>query len=128
MNVGKGRRMSTNLWYTGLVALALVDWGLVDLSLIAFRSKDEVLAEGSAAAAYIASREGLFRVYSPSYSLPQSTAVVYRIPLADGVDPLQYAPYVDFMERASGVPSDGYSVTEMNFVISRRLTIANPSK
>jgi hypothetical protein len=31
--------------------------------------------------------------------------------MADGVDPLQIADYTNFMDQASGVPRDGYSVT-----------------
>ena len=53
----------------------------------------------------------MFRVYSPSYSLPQQTAQKAGLELADGVDPLQLSAYVTFMERASGVPPAGYSVT-----------------
>jgi hypothetical protein len=50
-------------------------------------------------------------VYSPSYSLPQQTAIHSGLELADGVDPLQLSAYADFMETASGVPQSGYSVT-----------------
>jgi hypothetical protein len=53
----------------------------------------------------------VFRVYSPSYSLPQQTAQKAGMELADGVDPLQLSSYVTFMNNASGVPSAGYSVT-----------------
>jgi uncharacterized membrane protein YfhO len=52
-----------------------------------------------------------FRVYSPSYSIPQQTAAYNRLSLADGVDPIQLSSYRDFMVRASGVPSPGYSVS-----------------
>jgi hypothetical protein len=103
--------MPATPWYLGLLILAIVDLGIVDLSLLTFRSKEDVLAEGAEAAAYITSQEGLFRVYSPSYSLPQSTAIVFGIPLADGVDPLQLEAYAGFMEEATGVPSNGYHVT-----------------
>ena len=57
------------------------------------------------------SEDPIFRVYSPSYSLPQQTAADYRIQLADGVDPLQLSVYWSFMQAATGVPSSGYSVT-----------------
>jgi hypothetical protein len=59
----------------------------------------------------LAEQPGLFRVYSPSYSLPQQIAAVYGIELADGVDPLQLRAYTGFMEKATGVPVSGYSVT-----------------
>jgi hypothetical protein len=55
--------------------------------------------------------EGYFRFYSPSYSVPQSLAAELNFELADGVDPLQIASYVDFMDDATGVEQDHYSVT-----------------
>lgn len=92
-------------------ALLLLDLGMVNRSVIEGRSAQQVLAEGSETAAYLAGQEGRFRVYSPSYSLPQQTAAVFGLELADGVDPLQLQTYVDFMAQASGVPQTGYSVT-----------------
>jgi hypothetical protein len=53
----------------------------------------------------------LYRIYSPSYSIPQDIAVENSIELADGVDPLQIKSYVEFMEVATGVTYAGYSVT-----------------
>jgi hypothetical protein len=53
----------------------------------------------------------LFRVYSPSYSIPQQTAALYNLQLADGIDPLQLSAYAKFMDKATGVPATGYSVT-----------------
>jgi hypothetical protein len=50
-------------------------------------------------------------VYSPSYSLPQQTAARFGLQLVDGVDPLQLQAYASFMQVASGVPVNGYSVT-----------------
>lgn len=57
------------------------------------------------------SQYGEYRIYSPSYSVPQHIAVQHQIELADGVDPLQLRSYVAFMEQATGVPTTGYSVT-----------------
>ncbi len=79
----------------------------------------QVLAEGGALANHLIelggdsrlASAGLFRVYSPSYSLPQQTSAVHGLQLADGVDPLQLDSYVHFMKKASGVPIEGYSVT-----------------
>jgi hypothetical protein len=60
---------------------------------------------------YLQAQPGLFRVYSPSYSLPQQAAAQAGLELADGVDPLQLEAYADFMDRTTGVPRAGYSVT-----------------
>jgi hypothetical protein len=94
-----------------MLLLCLLDWGALDRTLFAPRPAQVVLAEGDQLAKYLASQPGHFRVYSPSYSLPQQTAAYYHVELADGVDPLQLQSYVSFMQSASGVPSNGYSVT-----------------
>jgi hypothetical protein len=101
----------TSLWVAGLFLIALLDWGAIDRSLIVFRPAEQVLNEGVDAARWLASQEGTFRVYSPSYSIPQQTAARFGLQLADGVDPLQLERYAAFMEEATGVPRRGYSVT-----------------
>lgn len=96
------------LWIvTLLLPIDLVGAGAMN---IRFRSAQKVFAEGAAAAEYIASQPGMFRVYSPSYSLPQQTAARYGLELTSGVDPLQLRDYAKMMEVASGVRLDGYSV------------------
>jgi len=104
-------RLSQRLWYGGLIGLCLVDLGMIDRSLLTFRPAQEVFQEGELAAQWLAHQPGLFRVYSPSYSIPQHTAVRWGLQLADGVDPLQLKSYATFMQDASGVPAPGYSVT-----------------
>jgi hypothetical protein len=59
------------------------------------------------AAEWIAAQPGLFRVYSPSYSLPLGDGLQH----VDGVNPLQLAASVKFIEAASGVKAHCYSVT-----------------
>jgi len=105
----RGNRRS--LWLALLFGLSMIDLMGVDLSLFSPRNSQEVFSDGKNVAEYLAQDKDLFRVYSPSYSLPQQVAVVNHIELADGVDPLQLASYVDFMQKASGVKIDGYSVT-----------------
>jgi hypothetical protein len=107
----EGRVISGNLWFIGLVVLVILDYGVVNSSLLTFKTKDQVLSLGSEVANYLTEQNGMFRVYSPSYSLPQSTAMSHNIELADGVDPLQLHKYVEYFEIASGVPVSGYSVT-----------------
>ena len=94
-----------------LLGLCLLDWGVVDFTLFTTRPPESVLAEGRSLAQYLADIPGEFRIYSPSYSLPQQTAAAYRLQLADGVDPLQLQSYTAFMQSASGVPWTGYSVS-----------------
>jgi hypothetical protein len=98
-------------WFIGLFVIFLVDlWG-VNRTLFSYHKADDVLSENKDVVRWLASQSGQFRIYSPSYSIPQQTAAFYRLQLADGVDPLQLKSYVNYMEQATGVPADGYSVT-----------------
>ena len=106
-----GGKVSRGLWFGALIGLLVLDLGLVDHSLFTFRPLTSVDTEGGTAASYLASLPGVYRIYSPSYSMPQQTAALYGLELADGVDPLQIQSYVSFMQTASGVPRNGYSVT-----------------
>jgi hypothetical protein len=111
INLGLQRRLSNIVWLAGLIIVCLVDWLVMDLSLFTYRSPNIVLAEGKTAAEFLADQNGQFRVYSPSYSLPQQSAILYGLELTDGVDPLQLQSYVSYMQIATGVPQRGYSVT-----------------
>ncbi len=109
------RRLPLRWWVAGLLGICLLDLGFVDRSLFYSKPAAQVLSENQAAADFLTAQPGLFRVYSPSYSLPQQTAARYGIQLADGVNPLQLISYVDFMSSASGVPPASYSVTLPSF-------------
>jgi hypothetical protein len=104
-------RLRFEIWIVGLFLIGLVDLGMVDMNSFQGRSAEEVYSEREAIAQYISAQPGEFRTYSPSYSIPQQTAVRYGLELTDGVDPLQMEAYAKFMELASGVPRTGYSVT-----------------
>jgi hypothetical protein len=105
------QKVPVGIWVAGIYLIALIDLGMADLNSFRGKHPDQVFAEGEAVAQFLSSKPGEFRTYSPSYSIPQHTSVRYGIQLADGVDPLQYGKYVQFMKAATGVPVDGYSVT-----------------
>ncbi len=94
-----------------ITLLLITNLLFVNASLLSPRPREEIYAQGAEAAQWLAAQPGEFRVYSPSYSIPQHTAARYGLHLADGVDPLQLRAYVEFMEQATGIPNDGYSVT-----------------
>jgi hypothetical protein len=52
----------------------------------------------------------LFRVYSPTYSIGQEVAERYGIQLVQGVNPMQLESYVNYLEKATNIPYDKYSV------------------
>jgi hypothetical protein len=94
------------------VFLVALDLLVVDGTLIEARSPDRVFEQGRAAAEWLADQPEPFRVYSPSYSIPQHVAERHRLELADGVDPLQLRVYANYLTRAAGLDSlRGYSVT-----------------
>jgi Bacterial membrane protein YfhO len=99
-----------------LIAFLVLDLGTINHSSTAFWPFEKAAAQGVGAAAYLAEQEGVFRVYSPSYSLPQHTAALYGLELADGIDPLQIRAYSVYMEDMTGVDSPVYSVTIPAFV------------
>lgn len=115
--LGLYRRISSRNLLLVIVIACLVDLIAVNRLSLDFRSPSGVLAQGEQAARFVTQEAAgePFRVYSPSYSIPQHTAAVYGLELADGVDPLQLLTYVAYMEKASGVPSVGYSVTQPAF-------------
>lgn len=106
-------RLSDRIFFITLLPLILLDLAGIDSLNIAFRPASEVLADGSESIALIKQKAGdeLFRVYSPSYSLPQQTAAQMQVELADGIDPMQLKSYITFMKLATGIPNSGYSVT-----------------
>ncbi len=106
------RRPATGGRYGRLVLILLaLDLTLVGRTLLTARPSEEVFAAGREAAAWLAAQPGAFRVYSPSYSLPQHVAERYGLLLADGVDPLQLRVYARYLTRAAGLSPSGYSVT-----------------
>lgn len=103
--------LTAKSWLIGLFLILVFDLSLVDMNSFAGRDSRQVLGERDEVASYIAGQGGDTRTYSPSYSIPQQTAISYGISMADGVDPLQIAGYAEFMDEASGVPRGEYSVT-----------------
>lgn len=97
----------------GAAMLALISIDLVWVAQARYRvvAREAIFADGRAAAEYLQSMIGEGRVYSPSYSLPQHVAQVFELELTDGIDPLQLARYVRFMQQATGVGAWSYSVT-----------------
>lgn len=98
-------------WIFTLLVVLTIDLGLVDLSLLSFKSKSDVIKADQDLFSLVIDDDNSVRTYSPSYSIPQEFAAFYGIQLADGVDPLQLKTYMEFMEKAAGVPYDEYSVT-----------------
>jgi hypothetical protein len=94
-----------------ILILATVDLGLVFFGWTEMRAPTDAFAWGAETAEYLALQPKPFRSYSPSYSLPQHTAVQQDLYLADGVDPIQLSHYAEFLAAAGGYTATGYSPT-----------------
>lgn len=105
-------RINPSSWFVGVLLISLINTGVVEFVSISPQSPAKVFSEGGEVASYLASQSSdLFRIYSPSYSLPQQTAARAGLQLADGIDPVQLSLYDQFMSGATGIPDQGYSVT-----------------
>jgi hypothetical protein len=110
------KRLAPDRFALLIAALLIVD--LLPLAWALYRpiGLAEAFADGHQPAAWLADQSGQFRVYSPSYSVPQHVAQQFQLQLADGIDPLQLRRYVMFMQHATGIGEWGYSVTLPAFV------------
>jgi hypothetical protein len=104
-------RLTPDRFALAIAALLVIDLLSLDWALYRPVNVNEAFADGSEAAAWLARQPGSFRVYSPSYSIPQHVGQTFQLQQADGIDPLQLRRYVMFMQRASGVGAWSYSVT-----------------
>jgi len=111
---GSKRRRAGPLVF-GLITIGLIAADLlsVDATLINTLPPQEIFAPAQNVAAYLARtrKEEDFRIYSPSFSLPQHTAELYGLNLVGGVDPLQLRAYADYINCAAGVEAGEYGVT-----------------
>ena len=104
-------KIPSGWWFPLIFGLAILDMGTISLSQVSFRDAGPVMRANKPVADFLNRQVKPFRVYSPSYSVPQQLGSLENIELADGIDPLQLSAYVTFMQEATGVPSAGYSVT-----------------
>jgi hypothetical protein len=84
-----------------LLVLTVLDLLRVDSTLLEVRP-----VPVDQAAVWLQHQRGLFRVYSPTFSLPYGDALQH----VDGVDPLQLSAALSLIEPAIGVRPTGYSV------------------
>ncbi len=117
-------RLPPRLALPGLALLLFVDLATFDATMLRFVSPSDAFAEDGMAAHYLANQPGLFRTYSPSYSLPSHVAAQAGLQTADGVEPVHLAAYDHLMALAGGYGDPGFSVTIPPFPPDRPLTEA----
>jgi hypothetical protein len=91
-----------------LIAADLLTFGY---SLLRLEPEAAVAAQGRDAAQWLAVQTRPFRVYSPSYSLPQTAASDAALEQIDGVEPVHLTDYDRFMALAGGYGEGPFSVT-----------------
>lgn len=104
-------KIPTRWWSALIFGLAILDMGTISFSQVNFQDAVAVMDSNKVVGNFLNQQTKPFRIYSPSYSVPQQLGASLNLELADGIDPLQLSDYVNFMRSASGVPSVGYSVT-----------------
>jgi hypothetical protein len=98
-----GRHRPAPRWTLPVVAgLVFLDLFTFGTTMIHFVAPADAFAPGQPVAAYLSRQPGLFRTYSPSYSLPAHVAAQHGVQTADGVEPVHLARYDRFMELAGG--------------------------
>jgi hypothetical protein len=107
----KNNVITNKIFFISFIPFLCLDLLGIDKSLIDFRNSTEVLRFPTQIRNILQPSDVIYRIYSPSYSVPQQIAAINNYSLADGVDPLQLFAYVHFMEKATGVPQNAYSVT-----------------
>lgn len=103
-------RIQRSLGLAGLILITALDLARAASAQLNVRPVEDVLSERDDVAALVADG-GLERVFSTSYSIPQQTAAVFGLQLADGVSPMQLDAYAAALGDAVGMPQDGYAVT-----------------
>jgi len=118
------RRVSPRLAVPGLALLIFADLASFDAPMMRFVSPGAAFADGEGVASYLADQSGLFRTYSPSYSLPSHVAARAGLQTADGVEPVHLAVYDRFMALAGGYGDASFGVTIPPFPPNRPLAEA----
>jgi hypothetical protein len=124
VGLGARGRLSPRLMLPGLALLLFADLASFDATMMRFVSPSDAFADGRTVAGYLADRPGLFRTYSPSYSLPSPVAAQAGLQTADGVEPVHLAAYDRLMALAGGYGDATFSVTIPPFPPDRPLTEA----
>lgn len=94
-----------------LIGLTVIDLAVADGRMINSRSADPISDNAAQAASFLEDEAGEYRVYSPSYSIPQLAAVRYGLRTLDGIDPLILRSTAEIVSTAVDVPLRDYSVT-----------------
>ncbi len=104
-------KIPNHMFSSFVITLMVFDFLGVNSSLISFKDSNLVLSPERLPELLVKQNDSYYRIYSPSYSMPQELAALYGFELADGVDPMQLGIYAQYMDGATGVKRKGYGVS-----------------
>jgi hypothetical protein len=100
-------KVGISLWCAVIILELLV----MNKTLLELRPKEDFWPDQVEILSSLSSLQGLHRVFSTSYSIPQLLAETGGLQLADGINPLQLQNYWEYMSEAIGYDPRIYSVT-----------------
>ncbi len=109
------RRVEGRIFLLLAGGVICADLFLADINMMNLITPTKALTAGQDEIIKILDQGNDFRVFSPSYSIPQQTSAYYGVELADGIDPLQLKTYADTVKTAMSLKEEGYSVTLPSF-------------
>ncbi|NPV55971.1 MAG: hypothetical protein HPY76_04745 [Anaerolineae bacterium] len=102
-------------WRWAIAPVILLNLIIVNSTFLEYRPLNAVYSHDPILEKTILDQSTGIRIYSPSDSIPQFFAASKNLKLANGINPIQLETYVGYMEKATGVPQTGYSVTTPPF-------------
>jgi hypothetical protein len=109
-------------WTWLLILIVLLDFGTINALSIKFLDFEDAFKKGQTLSNSIElNKREDFRIFSPSYSIPQHLASRDGIEMVNGVDPLQLQSIQNFMQfrTISGTRLDGYNVAFPPFLTGK---------
>lgn len=108
--------LKPTVFYSIIISLVLID--LLGVNFLSTDFKDYSQIENKKEAQILQTFPGFSsnRIYSPSFSISQLDASRLGLSMANGIDPLVLKIYSSYLESASGIPQNGYSVTVPSLV------------
>jgi hypothetical protein len=109
-------------WTWLLIGLVLLDFGTINALSIKHLDFESAFKKGQTLSKSVElNKNEDYRIFSPSYSIPQHLASRDGIEMVNGVDPLQLQSIQNFMQfrKTSGTRLDGYNVAFPPFLTGK---------
>lgn len=105
------RKIPASISFSLILIVAMVDGIGTGYINVDYRALDDGDNRTKQIVEFLGAEDGIFRVYSPTYSHPQHLAVENNLELAEGVGPLHLQNYKNYLAASAGFSEQGYSVS-----------------